>query len=75
MYVSKPLHLGNLAKYFSATEVTAQASALKSHADGLTDGAFKTQILAIVSTLTALANSLSSLEALTGRRVQRATPG
>ena len=75
MYVSEPLHLGNFAKYNSATEVTAQASALKSLADGLPDGTLKPQVIAIVSTITALATSLSSLEALTGRRVQRATPG
>ena len=75
MFVSKSLHLGNSAIYVSATEVRAQASALKSLADDLPDGALKTQMLAIVSTLTALASSLESLESLTGRRVQRATPG
>ena len=75
MFVSESLHLENSAKYFSATEVLAQASALSALADDLPDGALKTQIEAIVSTLTALATSLASLEALTGRRVQRATSG
>ena len=75
MFVSESLHLENSAKYFSATEVETQAAALTSLADDLPDGALKTQIEAIVSTLTALATSLSSLESLTGRRVQRATPG
>ena len=60
---------------FSATEVSAQASALSSLADDLPDGALKTQMHAIVSTLTALATSLASLEDLTGRRLQRGTPG
>jgi hypothetical protein len=68
-------HLGNSSKYFSAIEVSVQASALSSLADDLSDGALKTQMQAIVSTLTALATSLSSLDALTGRRVQRGTPG
>ena len=65
MFVSESLHLGNLAKYFSATEVTAQAAALKSLADDLPAGALKTQITAIVGTLTTLATSLASLESLT----------
>ena len=75
MFVSESLHLGNSAKYFSATEVETQASALTSLADDLPDGALKTQIEAIIATLTALASSLASLEALTGRKVKRATPG
>ena len=44
-------------KYFSASEVSAQALALSALADHLPDGTLKTEMQAIVSTLQALATS------------------
>ena len=58
---------------FVASEVYGQAVALSALTEGLADGALKTSLQGIVSTLEALAASLASLDS--ARRLQRDTIG
>ena len=55
--------------------MTTQAAALAALAETVPDGALKTSLESIVSTLNALATGLASLEALSSDRVKRASTG